>query len=59
MAFKLLIGLGLVKRLFSSSTKDEWMKLLNNEIESIRINQVGNLVDLPLGSKAIGNKQVL
>lgn len=59
MAFKLLIGLGLVKRLFSSSTKDEWMKSLNNEIESIRINQVGNLVDLPLGSKAIGNKQVL
>ena len=32
---------------------------MNDEMESIRTNQVWDLVDLPLGRKAIGNKWVL
>ena len=44
---------------FSSSVSDEWMKVMNDEMESMRTNQVWDLVDLPLGRKAIGNKWVL
>ena len=32
---------------------------MNDEMESMRTNQVWDLVDLPLGRKAIGNKWVL
>ena len=35
------------------------MKAMNNEMESMRTNQVWDLVDLPSGRKAIGNKWVL
>ena len=44
---------------FSSSVSDEWMKVMNDEMESMRTNQVWDLVDLPSGRKAIGNKWVL
>ena len=32
---------------------------MNHEIESMRTNQVWDLVDLPSGHKAIGNKWIL
>ena len=35
------------------------MKAMNDEMESMRTNQVWDLVDLPLERKAIGNKWVL
>ena len=35
------------------------MKAMNNEMESMRTNQVWDLEDLLLGRKAIGNKWVL
>ena len=48
-----------VQEAISSSVSDEWMKAMNDEIESMRTNQVWDLVDLPSGHKAIGNKWVL
>ena len=48
-----------MKRTLSSSVNDEWMKAMNDEMESMRTNQVWDLVDLPSGQKAIGNKWVL
>ena len=48
-----------VQEALSSFVSDEWMKAMNNEMESIRTNQVWNLEDLLLGRKAIGNKWVL
>ena len=44
---------------FSSFVSDEWMKAMNDEMESMRTNHVWDLVDLPLGRKVIGNKWVL
>ena len=35
-----------VQKVLSS---DEWMKALNDEMESMRTNKVWDLVDLPLG----------
>ena len=43
----------------SSSVSDEWMKAMNDEMESMRTNQVWDLVDLPSWRKVIGNKWVL
>ena len=40
-------------------SSDEWMKATNDEMDSMRTNQVWDLVDLPSGHKAIGNKWVL
>ena len=48
-----------MKRALSSSINDEWMKAMNDEMESMRTNQVWDLVDLPSVRKAIGNKWVL
>ena len=48
-----------VQEAFSSSVSDEWMKAMNDEMESIRTNQVWDLVNLLSGRKAIGNKWVL
>jgi hypothetical protein len=42
----------------SSSTSNQWMKATNEEIKSMKTNQVWDLVDLLLGLKAIGNKWV-
>ena len=48
-----------VQEALSSSVSDEWMKAMNDEMESMRTNQVWDLVDLPSGHKEIGNKWVL
>ena len=43
----------------SSPACNEWMTAMKDEMESMRINQVWELVDLPLERKSIGNKWVL
>ena len=45
-----------MKRTLSSSVNDEWMKAMNDEMESMRTNQVLDLVNLLSRRKAIGNK---
>lgn len=47
-----------VQEALSSLAKDEWIKAMNDEIESMRINQVWDLVNLPLGRKAINWEQM-
>jgi hypothetical protein len=42
----------------SSSVKDEWIKAVNDKIESMKTNQVCDLVNLPPRRKTIGNKWV-
>ena len=37
----------------------EWSKAMEEEMESMRTNQVWDLVDLPPGRKSIGNKWIL
>jgi hypothetical protein len=37
----------------------EWIKAMEKEMESMKINQVWDLVDLPSGRRSIGNKWVL
>jgi hypothetical protein len=39
----------IVQEALSSFAKDEWIKVVNDEIESMRTNQVWDLVNLPLG----------
>ena len=48
-----------VQEALSSSVSDEWMKAMNDEMESMRTSQVWDLVDLPSRRKAIRNKWVL
>uniref|UniRef100_A0A2N9GE70 CCHC-type domain-containing protein n=1 Tax=Fagus sylvatica TaxID=28930 RepID=A0A2N9GE70_FAGSY len=48
-----------VQEALSSSVSDKWMKAMDDEMESMRTNQVWDLVDLPPGRKAIRNKWVL
>ena len=48
-----------VQKVLSSSVSDEWMKAMNDEMESMRTNQVWDLVDLPSGRKAIGTNGFL
>ena len=43
----------------SGLDKENWTKAMEEEMESMRSNQVWELVDLPKGRKAIGNKWVL
>ena len=43
----------------SSPKKDEWIKAMKEELEFIKTNKVWDLVDLPSGRKAIGNKWIL
>jgi len=40
----------------SGPKASEWIKAIEKEIESMKINQVWDLVDLPLGRRSIGNK---
>ena len=40
-------------------SSDKWMKAMNDEMDSMRTNQVWDLVELPSGHKAIRNKWVL
>ena len=49
----------IVQEALSSSVSDEWMKAMNDEMESMKTNQVWDLVDLPSGQKTIGNKWLL
>ena len=44
---------------FECPTKEKWKVVLEKEIESMKVNQVWSLVDLPPGRKAIGNKWIL
>ena len=39
--------------------KDKWIMAMEEELESMKVNQVRELVDLPKGRRAIGNKWVL
>ena len=43
----------------TSSTKDLWMKEMEEEMMYMKVNQFWDLVDLPPNCKAIGNKWVL
>ena len=43
----------------SDSTSKEWIKAIEEEMNSMKSNQVWDLVDLLLGHKTIGNKWVL
>ena len=47
------------KQALSLPTAKLWEKAMQEEMESMRANQVWDLVDLPAGRKAIGNKWVL
>ena len=48
-----------VTEALSGPDKENWIKAMEKEMESMRSNQVWELVDLPKGRKAIGNKWVL
>ena len=48
-----------IKEALECPTKEKWKVALEEEIESIKVNQVWSLVDLPAGRKAIGNKWIL
>ncbi|XP_016441589.2 putative mitochondrial protein AtMg00820 [Nicotiana tabacum] len=48
-----------VTEALSSPGKNEWMKAMKEELKSIKINKVWDLVDLLSGHRAIGNKWVL
>ena len=48
-----------VTEALSGPDKENWTKAMEEEMESMRSNQVWELVDLPKGRKAIGNKWVL
>lgn len=37
----------------------EWKKVMEEEMKSVKKNQVQELIDLPNGCKAIGNKEIL
>jgi hypothetical protein len=40
----------------SGPKASEWIKAMEEEMESMKINQVWDLVDLPSGRRSIGNK---
>ena len=48
-----------IKEALECPTKEKWKVALEEEIESMKVNQVWSLVDLPPGRKAIGNKWIL
>jgi hypothetical protein len=43
----------------SGSKAREWIKAMKEEMESMKTNQVWDMVDLPSGQRSIGNKWVL
>ena len=47
------------KEALQCPTKEKWKVALEEEIESMKVNQVWSLVDLQPGRKAIGNKWIL
>ena len=48
-----------VKAALECPAKEKWKVALEDEMESMKVNQVWSLVDLPSGRKAIGNKWIL
>ena len=48
-----------IKEALECPTKEKWKVALEEEIKSMKVNQVWSLVDLPPGQKAIGNKWIL
>ncbi|XP_019246376.1 PREDICTED: uncharacterized protein LOC109226026 [Nicotiana attenuata] len=48
-----------VTEALSNPGKDEWMKAVKEELESMKTNKVWDLISLPPGCGAIGNKWVL
>ncbi|XP_022899289.1 uncharacterized protein LOC111412586 [Olea europaea var. sylvestris] len=48
-----------VQEALSCPAKEKWKNAMEEEMESMKSNQVWDLVDLPSGRKAIGNKCVL
>ena len=47
-----------VKEALSIPEKREWMKEMENEINSLNTNKIWDLAELPCGRKAIGSKWV-
>ena len=47
------------KEAISCPAKDKWISAMEEELESMKVNHVWELVDLPMGRRAIGNKWVL
>ena len=48
-----------IREALQCPAKEKWMKAMEEEMESMRSNQVWELVDLPKGRKAVKNKWVL
>lgn len=48
-----------LKEVISYPAKEEWLKTMKDEMESMKTNQVWDLVGLPTGRRAIGSKWVL
>ena len=48
-----------VKKALSSPKAKEWIKAMEEKMESMNANQVWDLVDLPPGRRSIGNKWIL
>ena len=48
-----------VNEALMSHAKEQWIKAMEEEMESMKVNYVWDLVDLPPNRKAIGNKWVL
>ena len=48
-----------VKEALSGPKAKEWIKAMEEEMESMNANQVQDLVDLPSGRRSIGNKWIL
>ena len=49
----------IINEALSSPKAKEWIKTMEEEMESMNDNQVRDLVDLPSGRKSIGNKWIL
>ena len=47
------------KHAISCPASDKWMDAMVEELDSMKVNRVWELVDLPKGRRAIGNKWVL
>ena len=48
-----------VNKALMSHAREQWIKAMEEELESMKVNHVQDLVDLPPNRKAIGNKWVL
>ncbi len=47
-----------MKEALSSPQKAKWVKAMEKEMESLKTNEVWNLVELPVNRKAVGSKWV-